>query len=785
MKVDYEVVIVGAGPAGLGAATNAASSGLSHMLFEKAEIGNTIYEYQLRKHVMAEPQKLPLRAHLNFSAGTREQILDDWNRAVKDLGVQVTKAEVRKITKKSSGFEIHYDDKKCSARFVILCIGVQGTPRKLSVDGADLPHVHYRLADPEALKDLDVLIVGAGDAAIENALALHEKNRVSILNLGDDFPRAKEANSSKIMAAIEAGQIKMYANSSLLKIEKEKVIIQTPAGDVTADCNHLIARIGGTLPRKFLEETGVEFSSKDFSAIPIVNGQYESNVKGLFILGALIGYPLIKQAINQGHEVIERIKGHDIEPADQCLIEESLGGLGIPIDEAISKIKSQLHLFKELSDAQFRELLIESKFHRLKSNDIVYEKNAYTDTFFSIIEGKVEIHLDNGKRVSLGGGEFFGEMGLISGRRRSATVSSLDSCILMESPRKQILKLMKSVESVKKNLDQVFLLRALQSSFFRGIDTKILEDLVEKTIPLNFKKSEIIFKQGDLGDRVYFIRKGSVKISFQNATGHSITRTYLPAGHVFGEMAVFSEEESFRTATASAAVSCELIAIEKSNFQRIIKTQEPIRKSIESLIQERQIQNIQEAITEDSGALLDFMMDQGVSDADNVLVIDSNLCVGCDHCEVACAATHDGVSRLDRKGGQSFAHIQIPISCRHCENPLCMTDCPPDALRRMTNGEIVIEDSCIGCGNCEKNCPYSVIKMAYPKTKEKFSLLAWFGFDVQPTKDIKSGAAAKATKCDLCRDLSGGPACVRSCPTGAALRVNASKALKGVKRSDQ
>src|SRR5690606_12461573 len=103
---------------------------------------------------------------------------------------------------------------------------------------------------------------------------------------------------------------------------------------------------------------------------------------------------------------------------------------------------------------------------------------------------------------------------------------------------------------------------------------------------------------------------------------------------------------------------------------------------------------------EASGSLLDFMMKQGITDAENVLLIDSDLCVACDNCESACAATHKGYSRLDRNGGKSFASIQIPVSCRHCENPLCMLDCPPDALTRTPSGEVLIKDSCIGCGNC-------------------------------------------------------------------------------------
>ena len=113
-----------------------------------------------------------------------------------------------------------------------------------------------------------------------------------------------------------------------------------------------------------------------------------------------------------------------------------------------------------------------------------------------------------------------------------------------------------------------------------------------------------------------------------------------------------------------------------------------------------------------SGDLISFLMRQGLGEATDVLLIDETLCVGCDNCEKACAETHGGTSRLDRAAGPTFAHVHVPTSCRHCEDPHCMKDCPPDAIRRAQNGEVYIRDNCIGCGNCERNCPYGVIHMA-------------------------------------------------------------------------
>jgi len=164
-------------------------------------------------------------------------------------------------------------------------------------------------------------------------------------------------------------------------------------------------------------------------------------------------------------------------------------------------------------------------------------------------------------------------------------------------------------------------------------------------------------------------------------------------------------------------------------------------------------------------------------------LIDENLCVGCDNCEKACADSHEGLTRLNREAGRSFAHLHVPTSCRHCEHPHCMADCPPNAIRRGPDGEVVINDTCIGCGNCQRNCPYGVIRMdSVPPARPP--LLSWLLFGAGPgpgepgkswrKKHTAAGVDApkKAIKCDMCSGISGGPACVRACPTGAAIRVS-------------
>lgn len=798
MSDRFEIAIVGSGPAGLSAAAHAAELNISHVLLEaEAHVADTIYKYQKGKHVMAEPSVLPLRSPMSFAAGTRENILGTWDQELAKHQVNIRyEAQVTGIAGVKGNFIITLaSGSTLTAGHVVLAIGLQGNLRKLGAPGENLPVVQYQLNDPDEFEDETIIVVGAGDAAIENAMGLSKKNHVIMINRNDEFARCKDGNLATITAAIKDGKIDCKFGTKVGRVELTPgsedgtpalFTAQAPGGVENIACHRVIARLGATPPRKLVEAFGVKFPNDDINAIPQLSSHYESNVPGLYIIGALGGYPLIKQAMNQGYEVVEYILGNNIESADEPVLREKFKNVKITsIPEALAHVARNVPLLSGLTALQLREFLLDSEIFRPPEGATVFEQNDYSNAFYCIVEGSVVVETlpDDGSMLTyhLGVGEFFGEMGLISGRRRSATVRANKLTLLIKTPRRSMLKLIASVESVKRTVDGVLMKRAISQYLSPTISESEVAYLVSTAKLKSYSTGETLFREGDRGDGIYLIRKGSVTVSRQIG-GQEIVLSYVAAGNYVGEMALLTDEP--RAATIRAAVSTEIILLEASRFVEVMAAHSTVRSRIESKLLHRMRVNEAVETSSESGNLISFLMQQGLGEATDVLLIDESLCIRCDNCEKACADTHDGTSRLDRETGPTYAHIHVPTSCRHCEHPHCMKDCPPDAIHRAPNGEVFIQDTCIGCGNCEKNCPYGVIQLAPVTPKQKRpALISWlmFGLGDEPGREQKTydkSAPKKAVKCDMCKGLKGGAACVRACPTGAALRVSPEEFLR-------
>ncbi len=827
MDKRFHIAVIGSGPAGLSAAGRAAQydqetaqSEPTHVLLEGFNThAKTIFRYQKGKHVMAEPGFLTLRSPMQFEAGKREQILDSWAESLQALNINIAyNSEVARISGEKGDFRIALQNgSEVLAENVVLAIGFQGNPRRLGVEGdAESDFVMYQLDDPEEFKSETIVVVGAGDAAIENALGLSAHNLVYIVNRKAEFSRAKEGNLNAVLAAINDKKKSFYCKYETTVAGLElpaqagatgAIILNTPEGEERIECHRIIARLGAIPPRSFVESCGVEFPNEKPDAIPDLDRHYESNVPGLYIIGALGGYPLIKQAMNQGHDVVEFIRGNEIKPADYPLLQKQFRLLPYAMDaeDVLDLYQKRVPMFRRMNALSFRELIIESNImisldgadydeaarerdaalseeggkltKLIKAGEYIYRDGEYSNSFYTLVEGTASVQLARGSEPQdLKAGQFFGEMSLISGRPRSGDAIAGSDCILIETPRRIMVKLMNSNDDVREGIDRVFIMRALQSAFSPSMSSEELGQLAAEVELKTFKAGELLYEQGSEGGYLDLIRSGTV-VLVQQSHGTELVLSQLQSGDLVGQMALMGTP--VRQDSAKAAVRVETIRLNKDQFLRLVGGEPQIIDSLQDSASALLTQSRAMASYPEGGRAINFLMGEGLGEATNALIIDEDLCVGCDNCEKACAETHAGISRLNRASGASYAGIHVPVSCRHCEHPHCMKDCPADAIHRSSGGEVFIDQSCIGCGNCETNCPYDVIKLSYEAPK-KPGLLSWLFFgagfgpgepnNFEPDPQAKE-KGKKAVKCDACMDQPAGPACVRACPTGAAVRL--------------
>jgi cGMP-dependent protein kinase 2 len=806
VTTQYRVAIIGSGPAGLSAASRAAVLGLTHVLLEKTDhLSDTIYKYQKGKHVMATPSQLVLRSDVDFDAGKREFILDTWDSQTGDHKVNVRyHSEVKAIEGEQGSFILQMTDGAViEAETVILAIGTQGNPNLMRCDGGGLSHIQYTLDDPGAYIDEHISVIGAGDAGIENALGLaadpEQRNTVTIVNRNAEFTTAKDANIKALIAARDAGRVIVRTGTTPTLVEPGFITYDTPDGEAKVKCDRIIARMGSAPPRKFIESCGVEFTSEDRVAFPKLSPSFESTKQGIYVIGALAGYPLIKHCMNQGYDVVEFINGNNaLKPADEPILEAKFKDLPgrKSVEEWLEFLRSNITILNGLTPLQMREFMLDSEARLYRAGETIFERNDPGSSLFSIASGSVEVLIDANdptKIVPINTGSIFGEVGLISGRRRGATIRAGEDSICVEISRTAALKLQSSVPAAKRAIERIATERQLLQLFGSGLVSSDLTEVLDNSEIQTVSAGKPVITEGDEGDDIFIIRQGSMIVE-RKIAGKQVFISYLPAGSYVGEMALIGNTR--RTATVKAAVKSEVIKLDGASFKALLEMKPELLARIKSDMASRQDLNaFMEAKKDSFSSVVDyysnvanFLVENGMGEATDVLLIDETLCVGCDNCEKACADSHEGLSRLDREAGRTYAHLHVPTSCRHCEHPHCMADCPPNAIHRGPDGEVFIDDTCIGCGNCQRNCPYGVIRMEAEPPK-KPGLLSWMMLGMgpgpgEPSKkwsyknaDPNVAKPKKAIKCDMCSGIDGGPACVRACPTGAAIRVSPEKFL--------
>ncbi|BAO29267.1 NAD(P)-binding domain-containing protein [Sulfuritalea hydrogenivorans] len=262
---DLDVVIVGAGPAGLSATLGAMEKKLRFVTLEQEDsLGGTVYHYPRNKIVMTQPVVLPLAGKAKLGEISKESLLAFWQDIVERFGMKIEFGQrVEKVTAVDNGFIVKTDRAEYSTRAVLLAIGRRGTPRKLEVPGEELPKVVYRLIDPEQYRNQHVLVVGGGDSAIEAAVAIaaEEGTTVTLSYRGAAFGRIKQKNRERLAAAEQEGRLKVVLGSKVSRIEAECVYLECGESVKLAN-DAVIVCAGGILPTPMLKEMGIRVETK-------------------------------------------------------------------------------------------------------------------------------------------------------------------------------------------------------------------------------------------------------------------------------------------------------------------------------------------------------------------------------------------------------------------------------------------------------------------------------------------------------------------------------------------
>lgn len=262
---ELDVVIVGAGPAGIAASLSAMEKNLKFKTIEQDSLGGVVAHYPRGKLVMTAPVELPLEGTVNITETTKESLLEFWQQIVDKTGLKINFNErVKAVKQNGDGFEVINENSTLKTRSVLLAIGRQGTPRKLEVEGEDLNKVVYRLIDSTQYQGKQVLVVGGGDSALEAAhsIANEPGTTVSLSYRSEGFNRAKGKNRKNVEAAVAHGKLRIYFKSNVIRIEENAVSIDYDGTALELENEAVIICAGGILPTGFLNEIGIGYETK-------------------------------------------------------------------------------------------------------------------------------------------------------------------------------------------------------------------------------------------------------------------------------------------------------------------------------------------------------------------------------------------------------------------------------------------------------------------------------------------------------------------------------------------
>ena len=265
-----DVIIVGAGPAGLSAGLEAVRRNLRYLVLEQGTVADSVRKYPRHKLLLAEPVTIPLYGDLWIADATKEALLQVWESAVERSGLRVTTGQkVESVERAAGAMVVRTADKTTvAARCVVLAMGRRGTPRRLGVPGEDSAHVVYDIAEMADFAGRRVLVVGGGDSAVESAVGLANQagTTVTLSYRAEAFDRVKPRNVEKLNAARATNRLTVVLKSVVREIRQDVVVLDVAGESRILPVDDVVVRIGGNPPQALLDRAGVRMVQKELAA---------------------------------------------------------------------------------------------------------------------------------------------------------------------------------------------------------------------------------------------------------------------------------------------------------------------------------------------------------------------------------------------------------------------------------------------------------------------------------------------------------------------------------------
>ncbi|MBX3162654.1 MAG: cyclic nucleotide-binding domain-containing protein [Deltaproteobacteria bacterium] len=403
---------------------------------------------------------------------------------------------------------------------------------------------------------------------------------------------------------------------------------------------------------------------------------------------------------------------------------------------------------------------------QMPANTDVVVQRQYGHAMFVIMQGAVVVHAigPDDTPVKLGRidqpGNFFGEAALLGRGERTATVTTETDVVLLEIEKHRFDLLTRRYKSVREHLEGVYHARAIATYMRTHRYLSMLDDASRAELGRGarlklFQRGDQITKKDDPADTILVLKDGVVK-----ATRHSGGQVSILAYFNTHDVVGVSDGVT-RDFGLEAVGQCEVIFLPRNAFSLTMGRHTEVAKHFgkDDMIRKAAMTDLKGTVMMAAQAFLSA----GV-EVESLLVINLDRCVRCGNCVRACHSRHT-YTRLDRRGpifrrrakldARQHEHIMLPASCRHCRDPECMIGCPTGAIQRFADGDVDINDNCIGCQNCARKCPYGNITMRPLAEKDR------------PSPEVTQ----RAIKCNLCRGYEYSN-CVHECPRGALLRVD-------------